>query len=54
MCAFLAMARYLICYPEVLVSNSNLFQGASQYDRYSKLFLEFIRKHEVDLKYMGI
>ena len=54
MCAFLAMARYLICHPEVLVSNSNLFQGTSQYDRYSKLFLGFIRKHKVDLKYLGI
>ena len=54
MCPFLAMARYGLSYHEVLVSHSHLFDGTSQYDRYSKLFLEFIKQHEIDLKAMGI
>lgn len=37
-CPFLAMAVYVFSFPEVLSSNSSLFPGRSQYDRFCKEF----------------
>ena len=37
-CPFLAMAIYLFSYPDILSSNSSLFPGRSQNDRFCKEF----------------
>lgn len=37
-CPFLALAIYMFSYPDVLSSNSSLFPGRSQYDRFCKEF----------------
>ena len=53
-CPVLALARYIFAFPEVLSSNSSLFQGKSQYNRYSKLFLAFVKENMHELRPLGV
>jgi len=52
-CAYLAMARYLMTFPDVLKNNSPLFPGSEQYSRYSRIFNALLKDHEVELKGLG-
>ena len=53
-CPFLAMAIYLFTYPELLSSNSSLFPGNYQYDRFSKSFAKLLLGFESDLGVLGV
>lgn len=53
-CPVLALARYIFAFPEVLSSNSSLFQGKSQYNRYSNLFLDFVKETMHELEPLGV
>ena len=53
-CPVLALARYIFAFPEVLSSNSSLFQGKSQYNRYSKLFLAVVKENMHELEPLGV
>jgi len=53
-CPFLAMAIYLFTYPELLSSNSSLFPGNHQYDRFSKSFAKLLLGFERDLAVHGV
>ena len=52
-CPFLAMAIYLFTYPKLLSSNSSLFPGNYQYDRFSKSFAKLLLGFESDLAVHG-
>jgi hypothetical protein len=53
-CAFLAMARYVFSFPEVLRNNCPLFPGTDQYTRYCRIFAKVIEEHKVELKSLGV
>ena len=48
-CAHLAMARYLLCFPDALRGDKPLFEGTSQYNRYSSRFARLVQEMEGDL-----
>jgi hypothetical protein len=48
-CPILSLARYLFTFPTVLVGKSPLFEGTSQYNRYSKIFSRILRVHHNEL-----
>ena len=48
-CPVLALARYLFCFPDVLRSDAPLFEGTSQYNRYSSRFARLLCEMEGDL-----
>jgi hypothetical protein len=52
-CPFLAMAVYLFSYPGILSSNSSLFPGRSQYDRFCKEFRCLLDEFKGDLSVHG-
>jgi len=54
LCLVLATARYCFAYPDILVGNQALFEGASQYNRYSKIFLQFVNDNMEELKLLGV
>ena len=49
----LELARYLFKYLELLVNKTSLFQGKSQYHRYSRMFLLLIKENLEHLKTLG-
>ena len=53
-CLVLAMAKYCLTYREVLMKNAPLFEGSHQYDRYIKLFGEFVHIYAPNLANMGV
>jgi len=53
-CCWLAMARYLFAFPEVLKNNSPLFPGNDQYTRYCRIFSKVLEEHKDELKSMGV
>jgi hypothetical protein len=53
-CPFLAMARYLFTFPQVLSSNSSLFPGRSQYERFNDEFHSLLDKYSDDLSKFGV
>ena len=53
-CPYLSLARYLFTFHQFLNSNSSLFKGSSQYERYSKLFLKTLKENKEDLQLLGI
>ena len=48
-CPVLAMARYLFCFPDALRSDAPLFEGTSQYNRYSSRFARLLDDMEGEL-----
>ena len=54
LCVVLSLARYLFTYPQLLLNNTALFQGTSQYNRYAKLFSNMLKENEEELKNMGV
>ena len=54
LCTHLSLARYLFTYPQLLLNGTALFQGSSQYNRYSRLFNQLLKDNEVVLKTMGV
>ena len=53
-CPVLALARYLFTYPELLVHKNPLFQGKSQYNRHSRIFLLLIKENLGHLNTLGV
>ena len=53
-CPVLSFARYILTYPEVLSSKASLFQGNSQYHRYSVQFSELLHETKDELAIFGI
>ena len=53
LCPVLALARYLLCYPDVLQGGVPLFEGANQYRRYNTRFLNLLDECKDDLKIFG-
>jgi hypothetical protein len=53
LCPVLALARYLLCYPEVLRGGSPLFEGTNQYRRYNTRFANLVSECSAELKNMG-
>lgn len=47
------MARYLFCYPDVLQGDVPLFEGTSQYNRYSTRYAQLVCMLEIPLKKLG-
>ena len=45
----LAMARYLSCFPDALRSDAPLFEGTSQYNRYSSQFARLLDDMKAEL-----
>ena len=45
--SLLAFARYFLTFTETLKTNAAVFQGMSQYNRYSSAFLKFVAEHKV-------
>jgi hypothetical protein len=54
LCPLLAMAKYLFTYPDILSSNSSLFPGSSQYERFNDEFHELLKVHANDLAALGV
>ena len=54
LCLFMALARYLFTYPQLLNEDASLFQGTSQYNRYSKLFLQVVTDNKTELQALGV
>ena len=54
LCVVLALSRYLFTCPQLLKEDASLFQGTSQYNRYSKLFLGVISDNKEELQMLGI
>ncbi|KAL7550473.1 LOW QUALITY PROTEIN: hypothetical protein ACHAWF_014863 [Thalassiosira exigua] len=52
-CLVLALARYLFCYPDVLKGDVPLFEGTSQYQRYSARMLKLYEKNKNELRALG-
>ena len=54
-CPVLSLARYLLCYPDVLRGDVPLFEGTNQYARYSARFMQLINEPETkkDLNELG-
>ena len=50
----LALAIYFLMFPETLNTNAAVFQGMSQYNRYSRAFLRFVAEHKVELQKLGV
>ena len=55
-CPVLGLARYLLCYPDVLKGDVPLFEGTNQYGRYAARFMQLVNDPEtiIDLKEMMI
>ena len=53
-CVVLAMAKFCLAYDGVLSKNAPLFEGISQYDRYSSIFSSFLARHSKRLSEMGV
>ena len=53
LCPVLALARYLLCYPDVLQGGVPLFEGANQYRRYNTRFLNLLNDCKDELKILG-
>ena len=53
-CPVLEIALYLFTYPELLVNKTLLFQGKSQYNEYSMIFLFLIKENLEHLKTLGV
>jgi len=53
-CPVLALATYLLAYPDVLKSGGPLFPGSSQYSRFMKIFHKTIDAHAAEFKKLGI
>ena len=54
LCPFLAMAKYLFTFPDILSSNSSLFPGSSQYERFNDEFHEILKLYKNDLEALGV
>ena len=54
LCPVLALAKYLLTYPESLCGNKPLFEGKDQYSHYCKIFSEVLKKNEEDLNLLGV
>jgi hypothetical protein len=52
-CPVLSLARYLLCYPDVLKGDVPLFEGNSQYNRYATRFMKLVKELEIPLKEFG-
>ena len=50
----LSLAKYLFTYPQFLKEDASIFQGASQYNRYAKLFLQLISDNKSELQLVGV
>ena len=50
----LELARYLFTHPELLVNKTSLFQGKSQYNWYSRMFILLIKENMEQLKTLGV
>ena len=50
LCVVLSLARYIFTYPQLLKDGLSLFQGTSQYNRYTKLFLQMISDNKCELQ----
>src|SRR6056300_898672 len=53
-CPVLALATYLLAYPDVLKSGAPLFPGSSQYSCFMKIFHKTVDAHAADFKKLGI
>jgi hypothetical protein len=53
-CPVLALARYLLAHPNVLKGNCKLFEGVSQYERFSNIFTDIIKSNETEFASIGI
>ena len=53
-CPVLAMAKYLFSSPDILTSNSKLFPGNHQYERFLKIFHRVINKHLSEFQSLGV
>ena len=54
LCLVLAMAKYCLTYSDVCSKGAPLFEGTSQYNRYTKMFHSFVRNHAERLRDMGV
>ena len=53
-CPMLALARYLIVHPNVMQGNCKLFEGSSQYERFSNIFSDLIKLNKREFASIGI
>lgn len=53
-CVVLALAKYCLTYTDVLTNGAPLFEGSSQYDRYTGIFGGFVKKHAIRLRQLGV
>ena len=53
-CPVLALARYLLSFPDKLRSNTALFEGTAQYNRYARIFMATLKELEEELKMFGV
>lgn len=53
-CPVLALSRYLFTFPDHLAKNASLFEGSSQYERYSKIFHRACEEYKDDLALFGL
>ena len=53
-CPVLALGSYLLVHPNILKGQCKLFEGISQYERFSHLFLSIIKDNEVEFKSIGL
>ena len=53
-CTFLSFAKYAITHPNILTGTCNIFEGASQYERFRNIFLETIKKYRSEFASIGV
>ena len=47
-CPLLLLSRYIIDHPSILTGQSHLLEGHSQYEKFNKIFNEFVRTHQYE------
>ena len=45
-CPFVALGKYLMCYPHVLKGNCSLFEGSNQYSRFNNILRDIVTSPE--------
>ncbi|GFH49053.1 hypothetical protein CTEN210_05529 [Chaetoceros tenuissimus] len=54
LCPVLALARYLLTYPEAFAGSRPLFEGNNSYSRYDKEFNTLLKKNKEEIESLGI
>ena len=52
-CIFLALARYIFTFPEVISNGAAIFEGDGQYGRYGRNMQNFYQEHVIELRDFG-